>query len=141
MPLNWDTTTVEYFKNNPDELWVNDDLNVETKSLVFGTMSIGIGHITEKNYLDFYARWKVLEKMDPSFYLYSTFIDSQKMYHHLTVDVVKKHIGLATNVSYESNTKWSERMSRNRFSKNLTKNQINAYITVFKLEAMEKEVS
>lgn len=137
MPLNWDTTSVVYFKDNPDELWVNDDLNVETKSLVFGSMSVGIGHITEKNFLDFYARWKVLEKMDPSFYLYSTFVDNQKHYQHLTLDVVKKHIGLATNVGYESQTKWSDRMSRNRFSNKMTKTEISAYITVFKKEAQE----
>lgn len=155
MSLNWDARNIQYFKDHPDELNVEvpdsygngkstyTDLNVETKSLVFGTMAIGIGNITDKNYLDFYARWKTLEKLDSSFYLYSSFNDNEKICHKLTLDVVKKHIGLVTNVGFESLAKWSERMSspRNRFSNQMTKKEISAYVTVFKKETAELENS
>jgi hypothetical protein len=154
MSLNWDATKIKYFKDNPDELYIEvpysygdggntyTDLNVETKSLVFGSMSVGIGSITNKNYLDFYARWKVLEKLSRSFYLYSTFVGNEKNYQYLTLDVVKKHIGLATNVGFESQTKWSDRIAKGRFSDELkmTAKEINAYTTVFKMEAKELEI-
>lgn len=138
MSLNWDTRNVEYFKKNPDELWVNDDLNVETKSLVFGSMSIGIGSITEKNCIDFYARWKTLEKLDKAFYLYSVFIDNEKTYQYLTMDIVRKHIGLSTNVGFESQSNWSKRMASNWLKGKVSPKEIDAYVTVFKLEAKEE---
>lgn len=152
MSLNWDATSIKYFKDNPDELLVEvpysygdgestyTDLNVETKSLVFGSMSIGMGTITEKNHLEFYARWKTLEKLDRGFYLYAIFNDGEKDCQKLTLDVVKKHIGLSTNVSYESQGKWAERLCKNCFKNEITAKEISAYVTIFKREAKESEI-
>ena len=67
MSLNWSTEKVRYFKDHPDELWTKinvgkpheqEDLNTETKSLVFGSMALGVGAITYKSAPDYYARWK-----------------------------------------------------------------------------------
>ena len=117
MTLNWNTEKVKYFTQNPDELWVKqhdgyseyDDVNAETKSLIFGTMSVGIGNLKITNAGDFYARWKILEKH----YFLSLYIwfdeNNEKQTAYLTHDVVMKHIGLQTNVSYVSKKDWISR--------------------------------
>lgn len=119
MSLNWDTRNVKYFQDNPDDLFVTygkgtkeeyEDLNVETKSLVFGSMAVGIGAINYKLAPSWYARWKVLEKYD-DFYLYSKFIDGNVVRTYLTPEILTKHKGLTTNVSDETDAKWCKRIS------------------------------
>ena len=118
MSLNWSTQKVKYFQENPDELWTKfragtpeeyEDLNVATKSLVFGCMAVGLGDITYKTAPVWYARWKIFEKYD-NFYLFSTYDGNQSIKTYLTPDVIKKHIGLGTNVSNETDTKWLSRV-------------------------------
>jgi hypothetical protein len=50
MSLNWSTQKVKYFDDNPDKLYVKisegnpdeyEDVNDETKALIFGSMSVG----------------------------------------------------------------------------------------------------
>lgn len=129
MTLDWNTTKVKYFNENPDELWVTyrkgtteeySDVNAETKALIFGTMAIGIGNLKFNNASDFYARWKIMEKYD-NLYLYSQFVyredgtcEDGLQYTYLTPDVVMKHLGLSTNVSYVSRTEWIKRYVKHR---------------------------
>lgn len=117
MTLDWNTSKVKYFNDNPDELWVtyrkgtteeHEDVNAETKSLIFGTMSVGIGDLKYKNAPDFYARWKIMEHYD-RLYLYSEFENSELKYTYLTPSVLIKHLGLSTNVGYVSRTEWIRR--------------------------------
>lgn len=121
MSLNWSTENVKYFKDHPDELWVkvnegkpgeHEDVNVETKALIFGSMALGIGEINYKTAPDFYARWKFFEKHD-NFYLYSVWDGKETIYTYLTPSVILKHFGLSTNVSTESESVWAKRMSKN----------------------------
>lgn len=121
MSLNWSTENVKYFKDNPDELWVTyrkgekdqyEDVNAETKALIFGSMTLGIGSINYKNAPDFYARWKVFEKYD-NFYLYSVWDGEETTKTYLTPQVVIKHFGLSTNVSTESEAVWAKRVAKN----------------------------
>jgi hypothetical protein len=126
MTLDWNTTKVKYFSENPDKLWVTyyegtpqqyDDVNAETKTLIFATMAIGIGNIKMNNASDFYARFKIMEKYD-KISLYSRFVydengDSELEYTYLTPDVVVKHIGLSTNVSHVSKKDWITRYVKN----------------------------
>lgn len=119
MPLNWDASKVKYFDENKDELWVTynqgtreqyEDVNAETKSLIFGSMSVGIGSIKISNAGDFYARWKILEKYD-HLSVYCWFDENnEKHYQYLTPEIVKKHINLSTNVGEEKKTAWIERI-------------------------------
>lgn len=124
MSLNWSTENVKYFKDNPDELWTKtvikyegggereqEDVNVETKSLIFGSMAVGIGSITYKTAPDFYARWKFFEKYD-GFYLYSVYTGTEDIKTYLTPDVIVKHFGLGTNVSNETENVWVKRMAK-----------------------------
>lgn len=129
MSLNWDTTKVKYFNEHKDELWTKynegtveeyEDVNAETKALIFGTMAVGIGDLKISNAADFYARWKILEHYD-KLYLYSRFsydeagnCESDLEYTYLTPNVLIKHIGLSTNVNNVSRTEWIKRYVRNR---------------------------
>ena len=124
MTLDWNTSKVKYFNDNPDDLWVKynegtkeeySDVNAETKSLIFGTMSVGIGNLKYTNAPDFYARWKIMEKYD-NLYLYSQFVyredgssEDRMKYTYLSPFVVMKHIGLSTNVGYVSKKDWITR--------------------------------
>lgn len=120
MSLNWSTEKVKYFNEHPDELWVKrkdgdyeyEDVNAETKSLIFATMAIGIGNLTISTAADFYARFKILEKFD-HLSVYVWFDENNEIQHQfLTHEMVMKHIGLGTNVSKEGKTSWIERMAK-----------------------------
>ena len=120
MSLNWSTEKVQYFKDNPDDLWVKfregtaeeyEDVNVETKSLIFGSMAVSVGSITYKNAPLFYARWKFFEKYD-NFYLYSTFDGKTSEKVYITPEVLIKHMGLSMNVSDQSDREWAKRIAK-----------------------------
>ena len=147
MSLNWSTQKVQYFKDNPDELWRTyskgtaeeyEDLNAETKSLVFGSMALGLSDITESNASEWYARWKMYEKYE-DLYLYSFFNEETNKYDrvYLTPDIIVKHIGLSTNASIETTTAWSNRFAKPRYKTETdrpTSVQTKAMIIVFKME-------
>lgn len=118
MTLNWSVQNVKYFDENPDALWAKynegtpeeyEDVNAETKSLIFATMALGIGELNYKNAPDFYARWKVMEKYD-NWYFVGRFIDGKTQKSYLTPKDVIRHLNLSTNVSHETTTKWAERI-------------------------------
>lgn len=150
MSLNWTTEKVKYFKDHPDELWVkvnegkpgeHEDVNVETKSLIFGSMALGIGSITYKTAPDYYARWKLFEKYD-NFHLYSVWDGEETTYTYLTPQVVVKHFGLGTNVSTESESVWVKRIAKQyiqdharHYRDNLvSENEIKAFLRQAKQE-------
>ena len=150
MSLNWTTEKVKYFKDHPDELWVkvnegkpgeHEDVNIETKSLIFGSMALGIGSITYKNAPDYYARWKFFEKYD-NFHLYSVWDGEETTYTYLTPQVVVKHFGLGTNVSTESESVWVKRIAKQYIQEHarhyrdslVSENEIKAFLKKAKQE-------
>ena len=146
MSLNWSTEKVQYFTDNPDALWVKysigtpdeyEDVNAETKALIFGSMSIGLNCITEANSAEWYARWKIYEKYN-DFCLYTKFIDGVIRKTFLTVDVLVKHTNLGTNANTETTSEWCKRFARQNNTDgkvtNPTATQIKAMITVYKME-------
>lgn len=135
MALNWSTEKVKYFNDNPDELWVKyregeveeySDVNAETKSLIFGTMGVGIGYIDYKNAPSFYARWKLMEKLD-GLYLYSTWMNGESEKIYLTPDVLVKHFGLSTNVGKVSDKDWLDKYHKNYTLENARGKRTAAY--------------
>lgn len=119
MPLSWTAENIKYFNDHPDELWTKyhdgtveeyEDLNIETKSLVFSMPALGIGNISYKNAPIFYARYKIMEKYD-NWYLYSVYTGEEVEKKYITPQVVIKHINLAVNVVYEETPKWLRRIS------------------------------
>lgn len=124
MALSYDTRRIKYFDENPDELYVEikespeysyQDLNPETKALVFGSMVTDIGDLTINTASDYYARWKIMEKYSNFVFLsLSTGKGWEDIY--LTPNIIVKHIGLSTNVAKLSRNLWLERIFSN-FSK------------------------
>ena len=100
MPLKVDLTNI----NNRDEIcFVGDDFHGYEYSevtiyLVFTGQALGVSEITEKNYVEVAARHEFLNK------------------GQVTLEDVKKHIGLKLNVADESNAKWLRRISKNQFN-------------------------
>ena len=73
------------------------DYSEPTKYLAWVSMAIGIGEITEKNYLQVYFRHAFLYR-----------ISGIKC--PITLQDVKNNIGLKTNVAYETKGKWKNRV-------------------------------
>ena len=148
MSLNWSTERVAYFKENPDELWVQHspdigelyhDVNAQTKTMIFGSMAVGIGNITDTNAKEWYARWKIMEKYDNLSFT-TSFVDGEWIDNKLTPDIVHKHIGLSTNVSYIKNSDWAMRLAKDYARRNISLSvaEIKSLITVFALDYKEK---
>lgn len=88
MGLNYDLTKVKDFESLAPDM---------TQTMVFTTMGVGMGDLTEKNAHEFYARSRINSllwglKDDP-----------------VTPEVVQAYIGMKTNVSYETPSKWASR--------------------------------
>jgi hypothetical protein len=96
MPLTFDLTNVTGLMrtNDPDGKQITH-WTTATESIIFYTMSCGIGRITEENAAEFYARMSLLEAM---YGVPET--------HRLTAADVRQHIGLATNVSDTTRHRW-----------------------------------
>ena len=94
--IDHDKLWVEYPAHyNPDK--TESDLNVVAKSLVFISMFVGINKITEDNYLEFWRRVDVYQKVYGTMFQISDG-DGWNPYF-LTEDDVKNHIGMSTNAS------------------------------------------
>ena len=146
MTLNWSTQKIKYFNDNPDKLYVkiskgnpdeHEDVNAETKGLIFGSMSVGFGTITEKNASEWYARWKMLETYDK--YALCSVLSKDGKYEdvYLTPEIVIKHIGLNTNVSLVTTADWSKNFCLTRYytdEHRPTYVQTKAMITVLMME-------
>ena len=64
-----------------------------THALIFITMSVDIGRITEKNYLEFYSRAKFVAA------LFGCTLYRDRTESDFTVEEIRAHIGLHTNVA------------------------------------------
>ena len=71
-----------------------------TKDIIFSTMAVDLGAITEKNYFEFHRRLQI----------FAAAVDSD--YRDLTLDVVKAHIGLTVNVSSITRLQWLRRLNK-----------------------------
>jgi hypothetical protein len=73
----------------------NDYMYSDTQSIIFATMSVGLGELTEKNWTEFYARMHIVEKLGG--------------YGHISPQRLREHIGLRTNVHNETRAQWMKR--------------------------------
>ena len=88
---------------------VIERLSPLTNVLIWATMSVGMGSITEANYGEFWARINMMERLTGPFLSKPT--DNGKSWEprHITLEEVKAHTGLGTNVHLESWTSWTKR--------------------------------
>jgi len=80
------------------------EYNPATKYLAWGSMAIGIGEITQINYKDVYLRHLFMNKL-------STISNVMPV----TLEDVRKNIGLKTNVANETKSKWLNRISKSMY--------------------------
>lgn len=114
MSLDWDLTGIEDYEElcwipDPDGATHEDGrprktLSVITEAIIWLTISTGIGEITDKTAEEFYARSVLIGKLyGPAYYE-----DGEG--RQLTVDQIRQHKGLRTNVfPQESETKFVKR--------------------------------
>jgi len=108
MALSWWVEDIEDFKNvvwrgsedDPDGV----TMNPVTHGLIFLTISVGLGEITDSNADEFYARAHIVEQLHGAMCR----IGGEEVY--LTPQEVKQHIGLRTNVRNETRIQWAKRM-------------------------------
>lgn len=105
MSLNWN---VEQIENYESVCWVGegDDrhMNPVTHALIFATLSVGLGSITDSNAAEFYARLNIVEKLQGPFVVMGGEGVS------ITPQEVKAHIGLTCNVGNETRAQWARRL-------------------------------
>ena len=98
----------------PDWYWTDSTktsvyrTSVTTHCLIFATMSVGMGSITEKNAKEFFTRLSMHETAFGAFRR-----DGEGKPTPFTFDEVKAHIGLRTNVSEEANAAFNKRLASN----------------------------
>ena len=88
MSLNWDATRAEHW----------DELDWDKKeSLIFATLAVDFGEITERNHEEFFKR-------------YAMFCIAAEQKRYLTLEDVRKGIGLRTNVSTTTPAAYKKRL-------------------------------
>lgn len=129
MALTWDLSEIEDYKNvcwikteplpSEGEVETDEDGKVErlsavTETLIYLSISTGIGTITEKNAGEVFARIRIIEK------LHGPMMHKQGEAVLFKPEDVIAHIGLVTNASYKDQTRAqffkqiSEDMNRNK---------------------------
>ena len=106
MSLDYKLTDIEDYE---EKCWGcetrgEDYMNMKTEVLIFATMVIDLGEITEKNCIEFYTRMMMYSMINGC-------------YDSITLEDVKAHIGLKTNVPDKTKAKWNRRfglMARDR---------------------------
>lgn len=107
MGLNWDITNCK----NMDSLTVEENGEwAITNSLIWLTLAVDMGQITDKNIGEFYARTKVWEALTGAMITRGT--DKELEDYFLTFADIHKRIGLSTNVSNVTITNWFKRINR-----------------------------
>lgn len=113
MSLDWDLTKIKNYKElcwekNEDD---TSTLNPVTESLIWLTMGIGIGKITEDNASEVYCRVAMYEKLFGT--MLSYWKDGEKVSVAITPEDIHSHIGLSTNVGKETDAAWRKRTIQN----------------------------
>lgn len=106
MALNWN---VEKIDNYETVCWIgekgSDDrrMNPVTEALIFNSMAIDIGLITDDNAAEVFARTRILESINGGMLIK----DGKES--KITIEDIKAHVGLSTNVAFKSRKEWAMR--------------------------------
>jgi hypothetical protein len=97
MSLNFDLSKTALTRDAEGKLeWTG-----ATEYLIFATMTVGIGDLSEKNAPEFYARLQIIQDMD-----------RVASVARINAADIKQHIGMTTNASYkvETRAQWLKRV-------------------------------
>jgi len=106
MAIRWNLEDIKGYKElcfyeDKDPIQGGTMMCAVTESLIYATMFIGINEITKKNYLQFFARIKIYEKVQGA-------LRSKGMKDiYYTLEEIEQHIGLGTNASTLTNRGFS----------------------------------
>ena len=137
MALNWDITKC----NNMEALQSDTEWPV-TNAVIWSTLAVEIGDLTEKTVNEFYARVKLWETVNGALTYTKDGAD-----YFITLEDLRKRIGLSTNVSNLPRGKWLKRIERiiaeNQWktTPQLSLNEINAIIFQAHVEAEKETVN
>lgn len=81
-------------------------IDPDTDSLIWATMAVGIGEITDRNYIEFWIRMNTLHMLWAGM--------RGDTVNVMPLATVKAHIGLSTNVAYETSGKWFKRIVKGK---------------------------
>jgi hypothetical protein len=114
--LNWDIGKVkDYEAVWPHDQWEQDyesltkeqqQEGLKTEALIWLTIGIGMGDITEENVDEFTARVMIWEKVR------GNYLRLDKEPYYLTRSDIERRIGLWTNASRETKAAWNKNMMR-----------------------------
>mgnify|MGYP003672805539 FL=1 len=105
MALNWNLGDIENFKSvcrNEDE-----SLREETELLIFYTMNLGMGLITQNNVDKFILRFRMYEVLYGMAKWWN--VNGQRV-NVISDTLIRKHIGLRTNASSISDVQFNKNM-------------------------------
>lgn len=103
MPLNYNCQAVKDHKNVC--MKEDDTLSNLTHTLILVGGSVGYGEITKKNYVNYHKRIAFIEAVRGA-YLRTQDSEGEVVDVPITIDDIKKHIGLWTNWSNKSDSQW-----------------------------------
>ena len=103
MSLNWSVQKVRDWQ----ALAADKNEAAITEVVILATMGVDIGEITEKNWVEFYARMKFLETLNGPWLR-----DGDDKPYLLTPQMVKRRIGLKANVVDLTRAKWLRGVSK-----------------------------
>tara|TARA_R110000765_G_scaffold343557_1_gene433612 strand:+ start:985 stop:1434 length:450 start_codon:yes stop_codon:yes gene_type:complete len=114
MSLDWDLTDIE---NSKEKCWTPSkkeegvfELHPITNILIWSTMLVGFNRITEKNSSKFYRRLIEFEVVTGGGMFSSYDKDGEWVDRTPTLEEVKDHIGLSTNVYIKTSRQWTAYM-------------------------------
>ena len=106
MSLDWSISNCEKWEElNSEEQWPI------TNSLIWATMPLGMSCINEKNYEEFYVRIAVYEKIRGPYMHKIT--DGGREKYYITLEDVRRRIGLYTNASKHTLNKMMSNIGKN----------------------------
>jgi hypothetical protein len=122
MSLNWNLEKIENNKElcwtpqipspsdgvKPEDLDENGQIvmmNPVTNALIWATISVKLGKITEENAAEFYSRLTFTQRVNGGAFLYD-YKDGERSEYWITPQDVRDHIGLTCNVSDETRAKF-----------------------------------
>jgi hypothetical protein len=120
MPLNWSIANCKNWESlKSDEEWP------VTNALIWGSMSVDLSGITEKNITEYYARISVWEGIVGAFVNTKKSKDDPVTPRHITLEDLQKRIGMTTNVSNASRAEWLKRLNT-YFKNKLSEAEVSA---------------
>lgn len=114
MPLDFDFRDIENWKEVCRDK--NGQVKGVTEALIWATMTIGISDITHKNYEEFHRRlleFDICNDTKPVVTYHSKENGANFGHRHITLEEIRKHIGLSTNAGSEvTRAAWEKRLKK-----------------------------